>query len=99
VSAPRDFEETALWMVRALMFGSATALVAGLLVHLLAGGSSGGAATMLRLGLTMLMSIPAVRVAVVIVDRLFKRDYQMVVMTAIVLFELAMVVFLAVKRV
>ena len=99
MSSQPDFEETALWVVRALLFGSATALVAGLLLHLVAGGSSGGATTLLRLGLTMLMSIPAVRVAVVVVDRLFKRDYQMVVMTAIVLFELAMVVFLAVKRV
>ena len=97
MSSQTDFEESALWVVRGLLFASATALVVGLLLQFTTGGSA--AATVLRLGLTTLMSIPAVRVAVVVVDRVFKRDYQMVVMTAIVLVELAMVVLLAVKRV
>ena len=94
----RDIDKSALWLARAVMVSSGIALAAGLLLHITTA-ASGAASLVLTVGLMLLMSIPIVRVSAVIVDRLWNRDYQMVVLTALVLVELSVVIVLAMMRV
>lgn len=70
------------------LFGIAFAV--GLVLYLLDPGSA-AAAVVLTGGLILLMAAPAVRLLLVFAERMRRRDWLFVVMTAVVLLELAIV--------
>jgi hypothetical protein len=78
-----------------ILFGAALAL--GLVLYLLAPDSA-VAVVALHAGLILLMLSPAVRMLVATAERLRRRDWAFLVMTAIVAAELGIVVWRATAR-
>lgn len=94
----RDLEERFLWVVRAAVIAGGLALAAGLLMHL-AWPDKAAANTYLRAGLMLLMATPVLRIVIVLAERIKRRDYQFVLITAVVLLELSLTMWFATMRV
>jgi Kef-type K+ transport system membrane component KefB len=91
---PRSFEHRYRWMSVAMVGLFALAFAIGLGLHLTNPGSE-SARFALHAGLILLMVSPAVRMSVATAERLRKRDFAFVVMTVVVLLELAIVLWRA----
>lgn len=88
----RDFDETFRWISAApvALFGIAFAL--GLLLYLFTPGSS-AAATALHAGILLLISSPAVRMAVATAERVHRRDWPFVLMILVIAAEILLVLW------
>ncbi len=98
MSANRDLEDRFLWVVRAMVVVGALALAAGLLMHL-AWSDKTVASAYLRAGLVLLMATPALRIVIAVAERLRRRDFQFVLVTAVVVLELSLTMWYATTRV
>ena len=83
--------------IKAAVVASGLLLAVGLSLHM--AGTDSLSATLLAAGLMLLMAIPATRVVIMIGERLRERDWPFVVVTALVLVELAITLVLATRRV
>jgi uncharacterized membrane protein len=72
-------------------------LAAGLALHV--AGNATLSAPLLAAGLILLMTLPATRVVIAIVERMRERDWPFVLVTALVLVELAITLVLATRRI
>ncbi|MEX1127348.1 MAG: DUF1634 domain-containing protein [Vicinamibacterales bacterium] len=97
MSTPTDLDERFLWVSRAnvMLFGAA--MVAGLVLHL---ASPYGVLSvrLLQAGLVLLMAAPALRILTAVAERIRRRDWVFVLMTAIVVVELGIVLWRAATR-
>jgi hypothetical protein len=97
MSAPADLDERFVWVARANVVLFGVALVAGLVLHLV---SPDGVLSvrLLQAGLVLLMAAPALRILIAVSERLRRRDWVFVLMTAVVVIELAIVLWRAAAR-
>ena len=72
------------------------ALAMGLALHVLVPGRLSSA--LLQTGLVLLMAAPALRIGIAVAERIRRRDWMFVVMTAIVAIELAVVMWRAAAK-
>ena len=86
----RSLEKRYRWLSVAVVGLFALAFSVGLGLYLIEPGSE-GATIALHAGLVLLMASPAVRMAVATAERLRRRDTAFVVMTVVVVVELAIV--------
>ena len=97
MSRPADLDERLLWVSRTnvVLFGAA--MVAGLVLHLaLPYGVL--SVRLLQAGLVLLMAAPALRILTAVAERIRRRDWVFVLMTAIVAIELGVVLWRAASR-
>lgn len=97
MSRNSDVEVRFGWLAVAVVAGSGALLATGLLLHIL---QPGGAASraMLEAGLITLMLAPAVRLALAVAERARRGDWAFVIMTAVVVIELAIVMWRAANK-
>ena len=91
---PRDLEVRLRWLSTGFVLLFGTALAVGLALHVSRPGSRESAG-MLEAGLVLLMAAPAARVVIALLERIRRRDWAFVVMTAVVALELALVMWRA----
>lgn len=92
-----DMEARFHWVpvVLVLLFGAAFAL--GLVLHVQRPGSR-EASVVLHTGLVLLMASPAARLLVALADRIRTRDHSFLILTLIVVLELAIVMWRASQK-
>ena len=97
MSRPADLDERLLWVSRTNVGLFGAAMVGGLVLHL---ASPYGALSvrLLQAGLVMLMAAPALRILIAVAERIRRRDWVFVLMTAIVAIELGIVLWRAAAR-
>jgi hypothetical protein len=93
-----DLEVRFGWTAVVVVAAFGALLAAGMLLHVL---NPGGAASqgLLAAGLVTLMLAPAVRLSVAVAERVRRREWTFVLMTAVVVFELAIVMWRAASKV
>ena len=89
-----DIEVRLRWLSPALVAAFAAALTAGVLLHLVSPYSH-LSVRLLQTGLVLLMAAPGVRILVAVAERVRRRDWSFVLMTVIVVAELALVLWRA----
>lgn len=97
MSAKVDLEARFGWLAVAVVIVFGILLATGLLLHVL---DPGGAASrgMLEAGLITLMLAPAVRLTIAVAERVRRQDWSFVLMTAVVVIELAIVMWRAASK-
>ena len=98
MTADQDLRERFLWVVRTMVIAAGVALAVGLLFYI-RGTNATVADRSLRAGLIILMATPVVRTLIAVIERLRTRDGFYLVVTAMVLFELALTLWYATTRV
>jgi uncharacterized membrane protein len=98
VKSEGDLRERFLWVVQTMVVAAAVALALGLILHV-SGADALLAERSLRTGLVILMSTPVIRILIAVAERLRTRDVQYLVVTAIVLMELSLTMWYAVRHV
>jgi hypothetical protein len=98
VSTSPDVELRLNWLSVAMVALFGVTLSAGTLLHMFAPDSA-ASVRMLQAGLVLLMMAPAVRILIAVLERVRRRDWPFVLMTAIVLAELAIVLWRAAAKV
>lgn len=89
-----DIEVRLRWVTQALVLLFGGALLAGMVLHLLSPGSALSTAV-LATGIVLLMAAPAVRILIAVAERVRRSDWPFVVMTLVVVIELAIVLWRA----
>lgn len=97
MTADQDLRERFLWVVRTMVIAAGVALALGLLFYI-RGTNAIAADGSLRAGLIILMATPVVRILIAVIERLRTRDVFYLVVTATVLFELALTLWYATTR-
>lgn len=92
-----DLEARFRWLSIAIVGTFAVALSAGLVLHL-ASPRAPLSISLLQAGLIALMVAPAVRILVAVAERVRRRDWPFVLMTVIVVAELAIVLWRAASK-
>ncbi len=92
-----DLEVRFGWVAVAVVVVFGALLATGLLLHI---GDPGAAASraMLEAGLITLMLAPAVRLTIAVAERVRRREWGFVIVTAIVVIELAFVMWRAASK-
>ena len=98
MSRSPDLELRFKWLSVTMVGLFAVTLSAGTLLHMFAPGSA-ASVRMLQAGLVLLMLAPAVRILIAVAERVRRRDWPFVLMTAIVVAELAIVLWRAAAKV
>lgn len=83
------------WILRGGVIASSALLIVGLLLSLAGAGLS---PAILRAGLVVLLATPIARVAASTLSYLLSKDWLFVILTSIVLLELAVAVLAAINR-
>lgn len=98
MSGKADLEVRFGWVAVAVVMAFGALLATGLVFHVI---DPGGAAsrTLLQAGLVTLMLAPAARLTVAVAERARRREWGFVIMTAIVVVELAIVMWRAASKV
>lgn len=94
MSTRADLEVRFRWVSVTSVALFAIALVLGMILHILSPGSPVSVG-MLQAGLVALMAAPAVRIVVAVAERVRRRDWSFVLMTMVVVIELAIVLWRA----
>jgi len=94
VSARANLEVRFRWVSVTSVALFAIALVAGMVLHIVSPGSPVSVGV-LRAGLVALMAAPGVRIAIAVAERVRRRDWSFVLMTMVVVIELAIVLWRA----
>lgn len=97
MTAPADLEVRLRWASIAFVGMFAAALTAGIVLHIARPGSRMSIA-LLEAGLVFLMAAPAVRILIAVAERIRRRDWVFVLMTAIIVLELAIVLWRAATK-
>lgn len=95
--AAADLEGRFGWLSTALVMLFGSALSAGLVLHLVAPESL-LSVRLVETGLVLLMAAPALRILVAVAERIRRRDWPFVIMTAVVVLELAIVLWRAASK-
>jgi hypothetical protein len=97
MSSKADLEVRFGWVGIASVVAFGALLAAGIVLHV---ADPGGAASrgMLEAGLVTLMFAPAVRLSLAVAERVRRRDWTFVLMTAVVVLELAIVMWRAASK-
>lgn len=97
MSTKADLEARFGWLAVAVVMVFGILLATGLLLHVL---DPGGAASraMLEAGLITLMLAPAVRLTIAVAERVRRKDWGFVIMTVVVVLELAIVMWRAASK-
>ena len=96
--SPRaDLEVRFRWVSVTSVALFAIALVLGMILHIFSPGSPVSVG-MLQAGLVALMAAPGVRIVVAVAERVRRRDWSFVLMTMVVVIELAIVLWRASTR-
>ena len=98
MTADQDLRERFLWVVRTMVIAAGVALALGLLFYI-RGTNATVADRSLHAGLIILMATPVVRTLIAVIERLRTRDVFYLVVSAMVLFELALTLWYATTRV
>ncbi len=98
MSPHRDLENRSLLFVQALVAVSGLSLAVGLLMQV-AGVDPEAAKASFTAGLLLLMATPVLRVLIAVAERVRRRDFQLVLMTLVVLLELSLTMWYAATRV
>jgi uncharacterized membrane protein len=93
-----DLRERFLWVVQSMVVAAAAALALGLVLHV-SSANAVLAERSLRTGLVILMATPVIRTLIAVAERLRTRDLQYLVVTTIVLLELSLTMWYAVRHV
>lgn len=93
-----DLETRFRWVTAALIALFSVALGGGLALHMWEPGGPLSVAV-LEAGLVLLMASPAVRLLIALAERLRRRDWLFVLMTMIIVVELAVVMWRAAQRI
>lgn len=97
MTGQRDLEVRYQWVSLAAVVAFGLALASGLLLYLLRPDSR-AAQMLLQAGLVLLMLSPAVRLLVAVAERIRRRDWSFVLMTALVVVELGIVMWRAAQK-
>src|SRR5918993_502790 len=89
-----DLEVRLRWLTLTVVVAFGAALLAGTVLHLASPGSP-LSVRFLQTGLVLLMTAPAVRILIAVAERIRRQDWPFVVMTLVVIFELAFVLWRA----
>ncbi len=93
-----DLEVRFGWVAVAVVVVFGALLATGLLLHIADPGAAASRA-MLEAGLVTLMLAPAVRLTIAVAERVRRREWGFVIVTAIVVIELAFVMWRAASKV
>ena len=93
----RSLEVRLRWLSVMVVMAFASALLAGTILHLAAPGGH-ASTSLLRVGLILLMSAPAVRIGIGVAERVRLRDWTFVLMIVVVILELSLVLWRAAAR-
>ena len=89
-----DLEVRLRWLTLTVVVSFGVALLAGMVLHLASPGSA-LSVRFLQTGLVLLMTAPAVRVLIAVAERIRRQDWPFVLMTLVVILELAFVLWRA----
>lgn len=92
-----DLELRLHWLTVAVVVAFGLALLAGMLLHLASPGSA-LSVRFLQTGLVLLMTAPALRILIAVAERVRRQDWRFVVMTLVVILELAIVLWRAAAK-
>lgn len=92
-----DLEARFGWISVAVVIAFGSLLAAGLVLHVLAPGS-GLSQRMLEAGLIVLMLAPAVRLTIAVAERARRGEWGFVILTGVVVVELAIVMWRAASK-
>lgn len=94
MSRSADIEVRLRWVSLTVVALFGVSLLVGMLLHLFSPGSA-LSVTFLEAGLVLLMAAPAARILVAVAERVRRQDWPFVLMTLIVVLELAIVLWRA----
>lgn len=94
---PASLEVRFRWLSVTIVVAFGAALMAGTILHVLAPNSAISLG-FLHTGIIMLMTAPALRIVIAVAERVRRRDWTFVVMTVIVVIELAIVMWRAASK-
>jgi hypothetical protein len=89
-----DLEVRLRWLTLTVVVSFGVALLAGMVLHLASPGSA-LSVRFLQTGLVLLMTAPAVRILIAVAERIRRQDWPFVLMTLVVILELAIVLWRA----
>ena len=89
-----DLEVRLRWLTLTVVVSFGVALLAGMVLHLASPGSA-LSVRFLQTGLVLLMTAPAVRILIAVAERIRRQDWPFVLMTLVVILELAFVLWRA----
>ena len=89
-----DLEVRLRWLTLTVVVSFGVALLAGMVLHLASPGSA-LSVRFLQAGLVLLMTAPAVRILIAVAERIRRQDWPFVLMTLVVILELAIVLWRA----
>lgn len=89
-----DLEVRLRWLTVTVVVAFGVALLAGTVLHLASPGSA-LSVRLLQAGLVLLMAAPAVRILIAVAERSRRQDWPFVLMTLVVILELAIVLWRA----
>ena len=92
-----DLELRLRWLTVTVVVAFGVALLTGSILHLVSPGSA-WSVTCLQTGLVLLMIAPALRILVAVAERIRRQDWPFVLMTAVVILELAIVLWRAATK-
>jgi hypothetical protein len=92
-----DLEQRLRWLTVTVVVSFGVALLAGMIAHLLSPGSALSIA-LLQTGLVLLMTAPAVRILIAVAERIRRQDWPFVLMTVVIVVELAIVLWRAATK-
>lgn len=92
-----DLELRLRWLTVTVVVSFGVALLAGTVLHLVSPGSA-LSTTLLQTGLVLLMAAPALRILIAVAERVRRQDWPFVVMTMVVIVELAIVLWRAAAK-
>lgn len=95
---PADLEERFRWITLTLIVLFSLSLGAGLLLHMWRPGGR-GSVLLLEAGLVLLMAAPATRLLLALAERIRRRDRAFVMMTVVIVCELALVMWRAAREI
>jgi uncharacterized membrane protein len=91
---PANLEVRFRWLSVLIVVAFGTALMAGLVLHVAVPGSP-ASVLFLQTGIVMLMTAPALRIVIAVAERIRQQDWTFVMMTVLVVAELAFVLWRA----
>ncbi|HVJ26644.1 MAG TPA: DUF1634 domain-containing protein [Vicinamibacterales bacterium] len=89
-----DLEVRLRWLTLTVVVSFGVALLAGMVLHLASPGSA-LSVRFLQAGLVLLMAAPGVRILIAVAERIRRQDWPFVLMTLVVILELAIVLWRA----
>ena len=89
-----DLEVRLRWLTLTVVVSFGVALLAGMVLHLASPGSA-LSVRFLQMGLVLLMTAPALRILIAVAERIRRQDWPFVLMTLVVILELAIVLWRA----